>query len=128
MRYSELPPEAYVKEVEAVKGFGLVNIGPGASLIGDVEKWNWRYLIAGLRPDPVLDLCVDRHFHEWQRELMRLPPMEAIERMADQEWSEGDVYFLDETAFRRAEEAQVRLFPKATCRENNVIHANFRKK
>lgn len=113
MQYSEHPHLYYISGCE----------GPGAIFVGDVERWNWRWLLHGTKVDPDKDLALLTFFNENQRELMKLEPIKAAEIL--------DTYLprdLMPGVWERATEAQDRLYPPvvATVR-NNVIHVNFRR-
>jgi hypothetical protein len=118
MRYSEHPHEYYLTN----------GVGPGSVFLGDVEMWNWLYLLRGLITTPIYDISLKENFNDSQRELMTLPPIEALEALADR-FAENLPDRITPEIWARAEEAQARLFPPTVMRrEDNVIHANFRRK
>lgn len=114
MRYSEFPHEHYLKDGK----------GPGAGFVGDLERWNWRYLVKGVVPAPAYDIGLTAHFGNEQIRLMRLPPLEALVKIkiAIPELATDEI-------MARATEAQTRLFaPLVASREDNVITVNFGRK
>lgn len=114
MHYSEHPHEHYLKAGK----------GPGAVFVGDLERWNWRYLIKGLALASAYDNALKINFGAEQGRLMGLPPVEALARLK--------VVLPDlitEEVEARGIEAQARLFPPLVAsRDENVIFVNFGRK
>lgn len=114
MHYSEHPHEHYIKAGK----------GPGAVFLGDLERWNWRYLIKGLALASAYDNALVTNFGAEQRRLMGLPPVEAMNRL---NVALPDLF--TEEAVARCIEAQARLFPPLIAnRDENVIFVNFGRK
>jgi len=115
MQYSEFPHESYLDQDGK---------GPGAAFAGDIEKWNWRYLLRGTEVDDNFDYGLEHIFNDAQRSLMQREPLEAAEALdtfIDKKVMEG--------VWQRAQEAHDRLFPPLIASiKDNVIHANFRRK
>lgn len=111
MLYSEYPHEHYIKNGK----------GPGAKFLGDLERWNWRYFMFGLKPDDDADTGIVSFFNEHQRAMMQEPPAEALV------WLEEVIpERVTEEIRARMLEAQTRLYPpKIKAREGNIITANF---
>ncbi len=116
MRYSERPHEDYVGK----QG------GPGACFLGDLEMWNWRYLLEGTEQNNAYDESLKKHFNEHQRDLMVLPPLEAVAILAER-FAENGCDRITKDVWVRAESAQARLFPpKVSHKQDNIVFANFR--
>ena len=114
MQYSEYPHEHYL----------TAGVGPGSEYVGDLERWNWRWLFAGTEINSPFDLGVSKFFNDEQRRLMQLPPLEALEHI--QTFLPDDV---TGEVLKRGAEAHARLSPqKVTAREDNVIFGNFGKR
>lgn len=117
MLYSEKPHADYV-----VNG-----VGPGAKFLGDQELWNWRYLLYGTELNDAADTALILFFNEAQRDLMRMPPLDALDALRG---------FMDDKVTpeiaQRALEAQFRLLPPVPAMvekvEDNVVYANFGRK
>lgn len=111
MLYSEYPHEHYINN----------GVGPGAIFLGNTEMWNWRYVCAGTVIDPFVDQAIATYFNSALRDVMRMPPAEALEYL-----TQVMAIALTEDQIQRLEEAQDRLYPPIVASvRGNVVHANF---
>lgn len=118
MQYSEYPHEHYVVD----------GVGPGSNFVGDLERWNWRWLLVGTALNPAYDLGLASFFNDSQRRLMTLPPAEALGHLVT--FMPDDI---TDEVWNRVDDYTTRLFklpatPLVKSREGNVIIGNFGKK
>lgn len=114
MQYSEYPHSHYINNGK----------GPGANYLGDMEMWNWRWLLIGDAPNTGFDEGVAMFFNDEQREMMQAPPMVAANALA----SILDADRITDQFWDRASAAEARLrAPRISSVKDNIIHANFRR-
>ncbi len=94
----------------------------GINLQGDLQRWNWRWMMHGDKPDIFVDNALLVHFNEVQRLVMTWIPERAIE------WATTTLpNRVTPQIVARMQEAQQRLFPPViTYRSENVVAVNFR--
>ena len=114
MRYSEHPHEHYLKNGK----------GPGEAFVGDLERWNWRYLNKGTAPAAGFDVGVTKHFNEAMRAMMRLTPVDAMETIE----IHLPGHITDEIRARMMEAQMFWFPPRILDRVDNVIFANFKRR
>lgn len=111
MHYSEFPHSYYVGD----------GSGPGTLFVGDLEKWNWRWVFRGDALDTHYDMGLNAYFNEQQRSTMQMHPSQALAAL---EFCMPDQ--VTDAVRRRLQEAQHRWDgPMILARNANVITANF---
>lgn len=98
--------------------------GPGHAFIGDVEMWNWRWLMIGEGLNEAFDEALAANFNSSQRRLMEKPPAEALETL-----EEVVPTLINDEIRHRAWDAQRRIDQigkaHAVKQDGNVYRVNF---
>lgn len=110
MRYSPKPHVAYLQDGK----------GPGALFLGDLERWNWRWLVRGEAIDVDFDQALVAYFNDSQRRIMQMEPTSALEFLVKHLPT-----VVTAEVRSRAEQAQAWLDSPSLESDGNVVFAKF---